>query len=107
MLVNQLEQIIMTMESDTISWAKDWMEEGMKKGMEKGVLQGRSEGVSIGRRDEALSIMLRLLNRRFGQVSCELRTGLESLPHEDLEQCIDVALDSNSSSDLWRILEKK
>ncbi len=104
----ELDQIIIFMESNTISWAKNWIEEGMRKGLEKGIekgmQQGRSEGLKIGRREEALSILTRLLVRRFGFVPVDMRDRLSEITHDEIEQCIDVAVEAKSIDEVWNLI---
>jgi predicted transposase YdaD len=61
-------------------------------GIEKGVIQGAVQ--------EARSLILRLLSRRVGVLSSEVRSQVESLPLEKLESLGEALLDFSSAADL-------
>jgi predicted transposase YdaD len=61
-------------------------------GIEKGVIQGAVQ--------EAQSLILRLLSRRVGVFSSEVRSQVESLPLEQLESLGEALLDFSTAADL-------
>jgi hypothetical protein len=61
-------------------------------GIEKGVIQGAVQ--------EARSLIFRLLSRRVGVLSSEVRSQVESLPLEQLESLGEALLDFSSAADL-------
>ncbi|MDW8203361.1 MAG: DUF4351 domain-containing protein, partial [Cyanobacteriota bacterium SKYGB_h_bin112] len=69
-----------------------WMEEGIQQGLQ----QGRQEG----KREEALRTVLRLLNRRFGTLSADRRSQIQTLALLQLEDLTDALLDFTSLADL-------
>ncbi|MEB3280835.1 MAG: DUF4351 domain-containing protein [Lyngbya sp.] len=60
------------------------------------------EGLEDGER----SLILRQLTRKFGQLSPQVRSQIESLSLEQLEALSDVLLDFSSLPDLTRWLEE-
>jgi len=63
---------------------------------ESGKAQGREEG----RREEAVSLILRLLNRRLGEISSTLSQQIQELSLEQLETLGEALLDFTSLTDL-------
>jgi predicted transposase/invertase (TIGR01784 family) len=63
---------------------------------ESGKAQGREEG----RREEAVSLILRLLNRRLGEISSTLGQQIQELSLEQLETLGEALLDFTSLTDL-------
>ncbi|EPF19324.1 MAG: Rpn family recombination-promoting nuclease/putative transposase [Microcystis aeruginosa Ma_MB_F_20061100_S19] len=63
---------------------------------ESGKAQGREEG----RREEAVSLILRLLNRRLGEISSTLSQQIRELSLEQLETLGEALLDFTSLTDL-------
>ncbi|GEA25622.1 hypothetical protein MiAbW_00158 [Microcystis aeruginosa NIES-4325] len=63
---------------------------------ESGKAQGREEG----RREEAVSLILRLLNRRLGEISSTLSQQIRELSLEELETLGEALLDFTSLTDL-------
>ncbi len=68
------------------------------------VLQiGRQEGQQLGRQEgqqKTIALMLRLLNRRCGQLSIAQQAQVRSLPITDIENLAEALLDFNGISDL-------
>lgn len=69
---------------------------GIKQGRQEGILEGRQEG----RQEEAERLLLRLLHRRFGDLSPEIQARVKGLSVEKLEQLMDVAIDVDSVEQL-------
>jgi flagellar biosynthesis/type III secretory pathway protein FliH len=89
-----------------------WMEKGIEKGKELGKKLGKEEGIEIGReegmqlgrelgkQEEAASFVLRLLQRRFGNLSQSQKELIQSLSAKRLEELGEALLDFNSITDL-------
>jgi len=69
--------------------------------METGIQQGRQEG----RREEAASMVLRLLNRRCGSLTTELQQQIQNLSVEQLEELGEELLDFTSIQNLINWLQ--
>jgi predicted transposase/invertase (TIGR01784 family) len=67
---------------------QEWKEEFLHEGEEKGALR------------EGRSLILRLLTRRIGEVSPEIRSHIQTLPLTQLEDLGEALLDFKDSSDL-------
>jgi predicted transposase/invertase (TIGR01784 family) len=62
------------------------------------------QGIEQGKREEALSVVMRLLPRRIGIVAPELRSQIEDLSLTQLEDLSEALLDFSTSSDLTKWL---
>lgn len=81
------------------------LEQGLVKGIEQGLVkgleQGLEQGLGQGRRQEALAILTRQLNRRFGPLPQAVHNRLESADIEQLENWIDRILDATTLEDVF------
>ncbi|MFB2879921.1 Rpn family recombination-promoting nuclease/putative transposase [Floridanema aerugineum] len=67
--------------------------------------EAKEEGQLEGRQQEAVNLVLRLLSRRFGELSPKLRERISNLPLSVLEDLSEALLDFNSLDDLSTWLE--
>jgi predicted transposase YdaD len=65
---------------------------GLQRGRQEGWQEGRQEGRQEGMREERVEMLLRILNRRFGEVPAELAFRIRGLGAEPLLRSVDVAL---------------
>jgi predicted transposase YdaD len=65
----------------------------------------KQEGREEGREAEARSLVFRLLTRRVGELSQEVRSRIETLSLEQLENLGEALLDFNSITDLQTWLD--
>ncbi|WP_019502398.1 Rpn family recombination-promoting nuclease/putative transposase [Pseudanabaena sp. PCC 6802] len=86
---------------------QDARQEGMQQGIQQGMQQGRQEGMQQGmqqgRQNEARSLLLRLLNKKFGNLDCH-QTQINNLNLEQMEALSEALLDFNNITDLDRWL---
>lgn len=68
--------------------------------MEKGIEQGRQEGILLGVRQEAQTLVLRQLSRRVGALSPELEERIRRLSVSQLEILGEALLDFSNMADL-------
>jgi hypothetical protein len=71
-------------------WTQDWLQEGLQKGLQK------------GRQEECISLVTRLIRRKFG-IHPELEPSLaqlQTLPIERLESLVEAIFDWTDVSDL-------
>ncbi|MEG3440149.1 Rpn family recombination-promoting nuclease/putative transposase [Pannus brasiliensis CCIBt3594] len=68
--------------------------------LNKGETRGEARGEARGRQQEALSLISRQLNRRFGQLSPDVADRIRDLPVERLEQLGEDLLDFSGPEDL-------
>jgi predicted transposase YdaD len=80
-------------------------EQAVQEGRVQGIEQGRAEGIEQGRQREA-NLILRLLERRFGEIPQNLTDIIRELPIEKLENLGGTLLDLESLSDLAGWLER-
>lgn len=73
------------------------MAEGLEKGMQKGMEKGREEGRAQG----TASILLRLLNRRFGPLSADVTQRLSQSTPEQLEIWAERVLDARTIDEVF------
>lgn len=72
---------------------------------EEGRQEGRQEGQQEGRQQEAANLVIRLLTKRFGELSGEMRSQIFNLPLTVLEDLSEALLDFTSLADLQSWLE--
>ncbi|MGK7930344.1 MAG: Rpn family recombination-promoting nuclease/putative transposase [Microcystaceae cyanobacterium] len=75
-------------------------EEGLAQGREQGREEGLAQGREQGQKAQALSLILRLINKRFGEISVSLNQQLEGLTLEALERLGDNFLEFETREDL-------
>ena len=68
--------------------------------------QGEAKGREKGRLQEAIALVMRLLNKRLGEVPEAISTKVESLPLQELENLTEEILDLNRLEDLERWLDE-
>lgn len=69
--------------------------------------EGREQGREQGRVTEAIALVMRLLKKRFGEISEVIISQIENLSVQNLENLAEDLLDFNSLSDLERWLERR
>ncbi|EAZ88803.1 hypothetical protein CY0110_01080 [Crocosphaera chwakensis CCY0110] len=67
----------------------------------------KAEGKEEGRQEGEVNLILRLLNRRFGQISPDFLTQVQTLSVEELEDLGEALLDFHSEEDLRQWFLKK
>ncbi len=67
---------------------------------EQGIEQGREEGREQGKIGEAVNLVMRLLTKKFGQISPENRSFISNLSLPVLEDLSEAILDFNNLNDL-------
>jgi predicted transposase YdaD len=70
---------------------------------QKGLEQGRQEG----RQEEAASLIIRMLTKRFGTLAENVRGSVTALSLESLEELSEAPLDFDSLSELNEWLEQR
>ena len=75
-------------------------EEGRKEGLQEGLQEGREEGLIEGRIEGEKSLILRQLQRRFGELTTEAIALIEALSSQQLEALGEEMWDFNTSEDL-------
>lgn len=65
-----------------------------RKGLQEGRQEGRQEGLQEGRHEAEVTILLRLLERRFGPLSPEIRQRIVSADPARIGQWFDQAIDA-------------
>jgi predicted transposase YdaD len=99
-----LKRFVTEVESMGDNWLIDWLEE---RGEEKGRVRGRAEGRMEGRAQEARHALLRVIERRFGEVPPDLRTQVEGLATlERLEWLLDEAVTCASLTEFRDLLHR-
>ena len=74
---------------------------GLAQGREQGVQQGREQGVEQGRHDGELFLLLRLAEKRFGNIPAPLKDRLANLPVAELESATLRLLDARTAEDIF------
>jgi predicted transposase YdaD len=90
-LVHQIMRWDMTVLRES-PWYREILQEGRQGGIEEGRQEGRQEGEQ--------SLILRLLSRRIGELSPEMRSQIQALSIFQLESLGEALLDFSAPSDL-------
>jgi predicted transposase YdaD len=77
-----------------------------KSEMSRARLEGQLEGETRGRQQAGQTLIMRLLTRRFGNISPELQSQVRSLPSDRLEDLGEALLDFGEMNDLLAWLER-
>ncbi|MFM6203020.1 MAG: Rpn family recombination-promoting nuclease/putative transposase, partial [Dolichospermum sp.] len=75
-------------------------EEATEIGMQQGLQQGLQQGIQRGKQEGEVTLILRLLSKKFGEVPSQLKMQIEKLSLEQLEDLTEVLLDFASLDNL-------
>ena len=87
---------------------QDILEEGRQEGLQLGLQQGIEQGIEQGLQQglqQQQALILRLLNRRVGNIPTNLQTIIEQLSQTQLEDLTEALMDFTTLSDLSNWLE--
>ena len=87
-------------------WYQEILREGERQGEQRGRQVGCQEGRQEGRQEEGRSLILRLLNRRVGELTPELRQRVQALALPQLEALGEALLDFTQVEDLVTWLDR-
>jgi hypothetical protein len=76
------------------------IQQGEAIGLQKGRIEGIQQGEAIGLQKEASKLVLRLLNRRFGELPPHITETIQKLSVEKLEDLGEALLDFETQADL-------
>ena len=76
-----------------IEWTEEWQQQGVQKGFKKGI----DQGIQQGRQEGQASLLLRLMERRFGSVDEATRHWLQTADAETLLRWVDRLLSAASA----------
>ncbi|WP_229415420.1 DUF4351 domain-containing protein [Moorena bouillonii] len=79
--------------------------QGLEQGLEQGLKQGLGQGLEQGKRNE-LNLIIRLLNRRLGEINPQLQNQIEELSFDQLEDLGEALLDFETEVDLTNWLNQ-
>jgi flagellar biosynthesis/type III secretory pathway protein FliH len=107
-----IEQIIMSIENNTMDWSVQYIEQGR----EEGRVVGRKEGLTIGLQEgkqsglhegkvKLIKLVTKLLTRKFGPLPSDLKLKIESTDNATLDRLADALLDLDSLKELEDILK--
>ena len=85
---------------------QEGIERGLQRGIERGIEKGLEQGLEQGAQREQ-KLILRLLNRRFGEISLSLIEQIKKLSIEQLETLGEALLDFKEVADLVTWLNQK
>jgi len=71
------------------SWVQQWKQEGRQEGMEKGMEKGLQTGIAEGVKRGEVTVLTRLLTRRFGSLPSEILTKVNEASTDQLEVWAD------------------
>ncbi len=77
---------------------QEWWEEGKQKG----IIEGKIEGIEIGVVKGEIKLLMRLLERRFGSLSNDLKDRVTKADADTVELWGDRVLDASSLDDVFK-----
>ena len=96
--LNELQEVNSMLAERVIEWTEEWEQQGIEKGIEKGMEKGMEKGVQKG---EA-TLLLRLMELRFGSLDETTRNRLQTADAETLLKWGEKMLVANSAQDVIR-----
>ena len=104
--LNELQEVKSMLAERVIEWTEEWQQQGVqkgfKKGIEQGIEQGIDQGIQQGRQEGEASLLLRLMERRFGSVDESTRHRLQTADAETLLRWGDRLLSAASAVEVLR-----
>ena len=83
-----------------IEWTEEWEQQGIKKGLEKGIEKGLKQGMEKGVQKGEATLLLRLMELRFGNLDETIRNRLQTANAEILLRWGERLLVANSVEDV-------
>ena len=93
-----IQNIAMTIENNTIDWSIPYIEQGREQGREQGLKEGEAKAVQV--------MLQKLLARKFGSLSSELISQIESAEMDSLGKLVEEILDVESIEEVERFLNR-
>jgi predicted transposase/invertase (TIGR01784 family) len=84
---------------------KYWQDKAKEEGLQKGLQEGRQEGLQEGRQEGEADLLIRILTRRFGNLTDNQKEKVRSLSIPELESLGEALFDFQSISDLEKWFE--
>ncbi len=81
-------------------WIEEWKQEGLQQGLQQGLLEGEQRGQELGRKQGEASLLLRLLERRFGVLPDWAKDRVRAADTATLEEWGLRVLDAASLEDV-------
>jgi predicted transposase/invertase (TIGR01784 family) len=92
--LNELQEVKSMLAERVIEWTKQWEQQGIQKGIQQGRQEGRQEGEA--------SLLLRLMERRFGSLDAAIRYKLQTADADTLLRWSDRLLVATSAEEVLR-----
>lgn len=80
-----------------VEWTKEWKQQGVQEGIKKGRKEGRQEGVKEGES----TLLLRLLEHKFGKVSEKYHLIVQSADTDSLQEDAERVLTATTMSEIF------
>jgi predicted transposase YdaD len=90
----------------TVLRESPWYQEILKEGLEQGRQEGWQEGRQEGRQEEGVTLILRQLTRRVGELNLGVVEQIRGLNLAQLEELAEALLEFRALEDLLSWLEK-
>jgi predicted transposase YdaD len=94
--MEQVQRLEPKAKEKVMQYTNTWFAEGIEKGIAKGKALGIDEGKAMGVREAQVSMILRILRHRFGEIPSRLAGDIGRLRDSQLGKFADAALDFSS-----------
>ncbi len=101
--LHTIEQIIMSIDNNTLDWSVQYIEQGRKEGRKEGREEGHVAGLEVGK-EKLVKLIFQLLTRKFGPLPSGLKTKLKDSDIATLDNISEALLDLNSLTELEDLL---
>ena len=86
-------ELIMNLSPAYLKQREEWRKEGLQTGLQAGLQEGLQKGLQTGLQEGEKKLLLRLLRRRFGEITPDLEQKIANLSIPQLETLTDAQLD--------------
>ncbi|WP_446009150.1 DUF4351 domain-containing protein [Candidatus Electrothrix sp.] len=84
-----------------VEWTKEWKQQGVQEGLQEGIKKGRKEGRQEGVKEGESTLLLRLLEHKFGKVSEKYHLIVQSADTDSLQEYAERVLTATTMSEIF------
>ena len=99
--IRDLTEVDSMLQQSVLEWRDGWFEDGWKKGRQEGWQKGRQTGRQEGQREGEALLLLRLVEKKFGLLSAERRSRIESASARQLVEWSERLLTAENPGQIF------